>query len=327
MARTCETLQIGLPVRNGEAFLAEALRSILDQTFGDFQLLISDNACTDRTGEICRHFAGLDPRVRYSRNPVDLGAAANFNLVFARSTSRFFKWAAHDDVLEPRFLERCLEVLDSDPSTVLAYSKIRRIDAAGEVTGTCDIARRFDAGRPHQRWAALIRRHPCVSVFGVVRSEALRRTRGLGPYVASDLCLLAELGLAGKIFEIPEYLFRRRDHPDTSCRKMADPTERIAWFDPRRQGRIVLPEWRLAWEYAKTVFRVPLPAGERVRCLAHLARFCSERRRWLVMNVLAAARAATDRVPLARNLVSAGLAAGRRVGLRPWAIVRGVDPL
>ena len=68
-ANASPRLSIGLPVYNGERFLAQALECLLAQTFRDFELVISDNASTDRTSEICYAYVQRDPRVRYVRNP------------------------------------------------------------------------------------------------------------------------------------------------------------------------------------------------------------------------------------------------------------------
>src|SRR5262249_45528439 len=100
---------IGLPVYNGAEYLADAITSILSQTFTDFELLISDNASDDATESICRGFADRDRRVKYVRQKTNIGAAANHNLLVGQSDSPYFKWAAHDDILEPRFLEVAVE--------------------------------------------------------------------------------------------------------------------------------------------------------------------------------------------------------------------------
>src|SRR4051794_3298661 len=91
-------LSIGLPVYNGENFLAHAVDSILAQDFRDFELIISDNASTDRTAEICRGYAESDPRVRYVRFETNQGGSRNFCYVFELARGEYFKWAAHDDV-------------------------------------------------------------------------------------------------------------------------------------------------------------------------------------------------------------------------------------
>ena len=76
-------MSIGLAVYNGEKYLAEAIESLLAQTFRDFELIISDNASTDGTAEICERYAARDPRIRYSRNTTNIGGANNENLTFS----------------------------------------------------------------------------------------------------------------------------------------------------------------------------------------------------------------------------------------------------
>ena len=122
-----------LYLRNGESFLAQALDSLLAQTFHDFEIVISDNASTDRTPEICRAYARRDPRVRYVCNQRNLGAVANFNRVFELSTAPLFKWAAHDDLHLETYLESCIRLLDDDPDVVLAHCESAFIDETGEL--------------------------------------------------------------------------------------------------------------------------------------------------------------------------------------------------
>ena len=122
---------------NGERFLAQALECLLAQTFGDFELVISDNASTDRTPEICHAYVQRDPRVRYVRNPLNLGSVPNFNRVFELSTAPLFKWAAHDDLHHETYLEGCVRLLDEDPAVVLAHSGTAFIDDHGELFPLC----------------------------------------------------------------------------------------------------------------------------------------------------------------------------------------------
>ena len=114
-------VSIGLPVYNGERFISAAIESILSQNYQDLELIILDNASTDRTGEICRSYAETDRRVRYFRNIQNVGAAANFNLAFQLARGIYFKWAASDDLCRPAFIERCVELLDAQPDAVLAF--------------------------------------------------------------------------------------------------------------------------------------------------------------------------------------------------------------
>lgn len=108
---------------------------MLRQTYRNIELIISDNASTDATHAVCTELAARDSRVRYSRNDANIGAAKNYNHVFALARGKYFKWAAHDDVLAPSFVERCVAVLEADREIVLCSSKARRIDDRGEGIG------------------------------------------------------------------------------------------------------------------------------------------------------------------------------------------------
>src|SRR5215207_1517689 len=105
-------VSVGLPVYNGENYLAEAIDSVLAQTYQNFELIISDNASTDSTEEICRDYAARDRRIRYFREPQNRGAAWNFNHTFELARGEYFKWVAHDDVIGPQYLARTVDQLD-----------------------------------------------------------------------------------------------------------------------------------------------------------------------------------------------------------------------
>src|SRR5947207_10432807 len=116
-------VSIGLPVFNGEKFLAGALNGLLQQEFEDFELIISDNASTDSTEAICRDFATKDRRIRYQRNKTNIGASGNYNRVFELARGDFFKWASHDDECHPSLVRRCLETFDDAPAlAVLVFT-------------------------------------------------------------------------------------------------------------------------------------------------------------------------------------------------------------
>ena len=124
-------VSVGLPVYDGEEYVADAISSILAQTYDKLELVIADNASTDQTEQICRKFAALDGRIRYVRNPQNIGAGPNHNLVFTLSTGRYFKWCAADDRINPEFLGSCVALLEERPDVVLAYPSVRSIDADG----------------------------------------------------------------------------------------------------------------------------------------------------------------------------------------------------
>jgi len=123
-------VSIGLPVYNGEDYLEEALESIAAQTYRNYEVIISDNASTDRTADICESYAARDPRIRYVRNPVNIGGDRNYYRCVELSRGQYFLGAAHDDRFHPEYLERVLAVLEADPEVVFGHSRAHQINGA-----------------------------------------------------------------------------------------------------------------------------------------------------------------------------------------------------
>jgi glycosyltransferase involved in cell wall biosynthesis len=264
-------VSIGLPVYNGENYLEAAVESILSQEFGDFELILSDNGSDDATQAICQRFAEADGRVRYYRSNTNRGAAWNYNHTFELARGDFFKWQAHDDLCLPGFLGSCLEVFDSAPSSVvLVYPKTEIIDADGNALAQ-HVAETIDTRdeNPHIRLAKVLKNlNMACAVFGLIRASALRQTRLIGRFIASDYVLLAELAMLGELREVPQTLFVRRVHPRISTYASRSPTELLQWFDPsqRWHRRWVSPMMWLGAEYLRSARRIPLGRVERVRC-------------------------------------------------------------
>lgn len=276
-------VSIGMPVFNGERYLAEALDSILAQTYSDFELIISDNASTDGTQEICRAYAARDRRIRYFRNEKNLGASKNFNRVFELSSGEYFKWAAHDDLCAPEYLERCVEVLDRKPSVVVCHPKVSIIDEHGKYLGHYDDYLDHRSPRPRERFRDYLFRGAGLwsAVFGVMRASELEKTPLLGNYDSSDQVLVGELVLRGEVHQVPERLFFRRRHPQQSWR--ANPTHNAmaAWWDPANRGKIQLPiTWKHFFEYLRAIRRVRLPPYEQTWCYLYMMKWLGKHLVW-----------------------------------------------
>ncbi len=286
-------LSVGLPVWNGERFLEGALHSILEQSFGDFELIISDNASTDRTAEICHSFD--DSRIVYHHQPENRGAAWNFNRVFELANGEFFKWTAHDDLLAPNYFERCIDALHADPEAVLSYTGVQSIDEEGQQLGSFGATTDVTVDSPHIRFREMIlKQHPCHHVFGVFRSSALRRSPLIGPYMASDRVLLAQLALMGRFQYVPEILFFWRRHSKQSIRFIKTPRSYTHWFDPNSQAKLIFPNWRLVKEYASVVEKADLSLKDRLGCWTWVAVWPVRYAPWLGVDILRCARVAVD---------------------------------
>jgi len=268
-------VSVGVPVYNGENFLADALDAILAQTYKDLELLISDNASTDGTAEICLEYARRDSRVSYHRNEVNLGGVDNINQVFRRSTRRYFKWAAHDDRITPTFLERSVAILDQNPEVVLAFPGIGVIDGEGRITKALpeQLPNGGDA-RPHERFREIAcTSHGGFHLWGLMRADVLERTGLHGRFQGGDRVLLAEMALHGPFAAIPGQLFLLRDHEQRGTKSYPSIYRRAEWHDPSGRGSRVFPHWRIGRELLAVVRRAPLDRRERIRCYLVMVRW------------------------------------------------------
>ena len=220
------TVSIGLPVYNSETFIREAIDSLLKQTFIDFELIISDNASTDRTGAICHEYAARDKRVMYVRQSENIGATANFHFVLQEAVGEYFMWAAGDDKCEPTFIEHLLAVFKEDEDVVLAMSDVRNISETGLYLGVSrlDNIRIQDVKCGWNRIRPVFFENPTSQIFfaiyGVFRTAVLRQISlnyfGLVRYASgAEIPFLAQLAIKGKIASIPDDLKIYRRHSNS----------------------------------------------------------------------------------------------------------------
>lgn len=224
-------LSIGLPVYNGERFLPVLIAALDAQTFRDFEVVISDNASTDTTEQICRDWAARDSRIQYHRNPRNIGACANFNLVFQLGSAPYFKWAACDDTFAPEYLEACVAMLDKHADVAVAQTEVVCIDERQQpferdaetgqfiIPGTrlrCSVDP-IDIGEstsPLRRFSDILFRCRSNSqIFGVMRREALAKTALLPSFLGSEKATVLELSLLGRFAQDRRPLFYRCYHP------------------------------------------------------------------------------------------------------------------
>ncbi len=206
---------LAMPVYNGEKYAAEAICSVLAQDYADFELIITDNASTDKTEMICREFAAADPRIKYVRNERNLGAGPNHNKGFELRSGEFFKWCSSDDSMSPDYVGACVRTLDADPGAVLAYGLTTHIDEEGRpicLPGK-SMPEMVDA-QPARRFHKAI---ACLwtvdqEIYGLFRSDALRKTNLQAPYYGSDQNLLREAALLGRFAFVPHIAFYNREH-------------------------------------------------------------------------------------------------------------------
>lgn len=272
--RPIPRVSIGMPVYNGERYLRQAIDSILAQTFTDFELIISDNASTDATAEICRDYAARDPRIHYIGHTVNRGAAWNINHVVTLARAPYFTWAHADDMRAPRQLECCIAELDRAPaSVVLACTRSAIIDENNRRTELYQDGMDLRQPRPSVRLRSAVRNTGwCNALFGVIRTSVLRACQPLGAYPYSDLALIHELALRGQFWETSDHLFYRRAHSNNSIRPGVALMDTAVWLDPRNKDTIILPRCQVFRDTMRDIGAADLPIAERFRSRVALIR-------------------------------------------------------
>jgi len=271
-------LGIGLPVYNGATYLAEAVEALLGQTYEDFELIISDNASTDATEDICRQYAAQDHRIRYVRQPRNIGGQFNHNVVFEYCRSELFKWAADDDLYGRDLVERCVAALDEHPDVVLAHSWTAVINSGGEVVQAIEYPLATSSVAAPVRFRSMLFDDGGDDDYGVIRTEVLRRIPPYDSYHRSDRTLMAELALHGRFYQVPAWLYFRRHHEASLEGTARTIRQKSTAWDPRRANHStarLLGEYMLG--YVRAIAQAPLPVSEKAACYRHLMAWMGDR--------------------------------------------------
>jgi hypothetical protein len=306
-----------MPVYNGERFLRAAIDALLAQTFTDFEIIISDNASTDGTGDICRAYAARDARIRYFGHPVNHGSAWNHSQVLGAARGPYFTWAHADDCRAPEQLAACIAELDRAPASVA------EVVTGGAIVDehdrlmpiripTMDLRQE----RASDRLRMAIRNGPwCNVLFGVMRTEVIRACRPMGGCPYSDLPLINEMALRGQCWEIPDNLFYRRWHAPWTDDFTA------VYLDPRNDGALILPICQVFIDTMRAIRAVDLPRLESMHCKAVLIReWLPGQWRGMKCELRHAVRTWLRRVRSAEGVASSDRRAGRRLSASRRAV-------
>ena len=256
MSEKLPRVSVGLPVYNGEDYVAQAIESILKQTFTDFEFIISDNCSNDHTEKICLEYGLRDSRIQYYRQPKNLGATPNENFLVGKARGEYFIWINHDDVFGTALIEKAVKILDRRASVMVAYGKMVTIDRTGAMIKEVKIGAELLNAAPYRRFARCVILENCVhAALGLFRTAGLRRILPNQPYPGSDHPMMAEVALIGELFEIPENLFFRRIHPKSSLKANTDNRARKLWFDSSFSGGREHPFWLRYKQFIQAVLR------------------------------------------------------------------------
>ena len=281
-------LSIGLPVYNGADYLAQSLDALLGQTFEDFELIISSNASTDQTDEICQTYVARDRRIRFFRQPTNIGAHPNHMFVFDQSVGELFKWASGDDLYARDLVERCIQRLDEHPEAILCHSWTAAVDGAGRVIQAHEYPLATDSPNVVERLHSMLYAGDELpgairadDMYGVIRADVLRRAKPLDSYYHADQTFMVGLALHGPFHQVPDWLYFRRHHPGRAQQAMPTMRKWCANLDPKRGNALKHPAVRLlgeyVWGYYDSVRSAPLSPAERRGCYRELTGWLASR--------------------------------------------------
>lgn len=275
MHRTLKPVAIGVAVYNGSRYIRDCLEAIRVQSFVDFDVIISDNASTDDTKQICMEYVAADTRFAYYRNERNLGFAPNYNRVFDLSNAKYFKWADHDDLIEPDFVLKTVDVLERNPEVAICLSRVTIINDVGAVMHNYDPLPDTSSPIRSNRFRKLIL-SPDLAVhsLGMMRSNLIRRTAKFGSFPASDEVFLAHMALLGKFHEMPERLIKVRFHSGQSTAgPRASQRGRVTLFDTSNRNKFVPVKWTYFQACLNAIRHTALTSREKAACYLTLLRW------------------------------------------------------
>jgi glycosyltransferase involved in cell wall biosynthesis len=278
-------VSVGVPVYNGEDCLAAAVASVLAQTHADLEVIISDNASTDGTESIGRALQEHDARVRYIRQPRNLGAPANWNVVARAARGTYFKWMSASDSCHPNFLARAVDCLERQADAVLCFAATQYVDDAGRIVGRADSDFAVAETSPSERfWRVCSGLQINNAQNGLIRRSALLQTRLDRLYPHGDRVLMAELAMLGKFVLLDEPMLTRRASPAhwTALRSEAE-LDRMFW--PAGAPRRPLVHVRRLADYFISALRSPVAVSERLKAAGHALRYAWWRQRDVVADL------------------------------------------
>ncbi len=260
----CPPITIGMPVYNGIEFIDQALAALVEQSYPNFTLLISDNASTDGTWELLQAWAARDDRIVLHRQETNIGATRNFRYVLDLAQTDYFMWHAHDDWLAPNCVEEMVRVITSEPGCTLACGSIKKFRADGSLRSHVPAPRMNDGESRFDRMVTILRRVEAAWIYGLFRTEDLRQAQALreefGYVWKSERLALLPFILNDRIRGTDRAVFNRRKLKQTQM------------YYPKT----LIKQLRYVGRYLRFHFRIlrasRLSLGEKLRCWPALFR-------------------------------------------------------
>ena len=218
-------ISVLMPVYNGEEFVARAVECVLAQTYGNFELLIGNDASTDGTRSIVESFAAKDPRVVVINNAENLYIAGNRNMLLSRARGKYVAWADADDESLPTRLERQVRFLEAHPEVGMCGGYL---EIFGNTSANGSVRAYPHADTEIRR--KIFRYVPLAQPAAMVRAEALAAVGDfdLTTPPAEDLDMLFRVGSRYQLGNVDGPVIRYRDHATSATYKRLRTIEKVS---------------------------------------------------------------------------------------------------
>jgi glycosyltransferase involved in cell wall biosynthesis len=216
-------LTIGLPVYNGENGIRRSIDSILAQTFTDFELIISDNASTDSTSDICSEYEKKDSRVRHVRHSETRNFMINWRFPVEQAKGKYFMWISDDDIWEDTFVEKNIEILESHPKVVGSISNIKLfgpniknyMSNSKESQSKLKIVRSV-TGTYEEKVKKILEFNWCLNLYSIFRTKELKKSLVYTVLISWDFAVMLSVIEFGEFYVLDEVLLKRGTEGATS---------------------------------------------------------------------------------------------------------------
>ena len=205
-------LTILIPVYNEEKYIEETLCSLKNQTYKNFQCLVSDNNSTDKTSQICQDFVEKNNNFKYFKQVGNIGSAQNTNFLLSRINTEFAMLFSGHDIIEPYFIEKIIKVLEENNEISLAFSQAIAIDENNLILSesAVNVSYNFTSNSLSRYIQSIKELDDCTIVQGIFRSKFLKNFQLPLHCIGPDHVLLSNLLWYGKLYIVNEILYKRR---------------------------------------------------------------------------------------------------------------------
>ena len=258
---------IGLPVYNNAKYLPKLLDSIVNQTYPHITVYLSDDCSSDGSAEICQDYAASDNRIEYSRNEENIGANLNSRKVLASASTEYFMFSRGHEILSLNLVEECLQTLEENQESVLAFATTRWIDEEDNLIPDKPIGyfdtRGFDVVT---RCAlALWGNYDCY--YGLSRTDVMKSIRGNEEIMAGDILSLFEKALLGSFAHVSSSVrYRRYNYGDETYHQRIQ-RYKTGTYKQLKPIDHIFPLARLPFHLLFSAIRSKVPLADKIKIL------------------------------------------------------------